>query len=263
MRDVPSIAGLVVGLAALALIFRALEGRWPVRPGWRTDVAYWFFTPLVTKTASRLLIFFIVIAIAWKAGIPLEEKAIHARLFETGRLQQLPPWLQVLAALLAADLTGYWMHRLFHGRLWRFHAIHHASPRVDWLSSVRLHPVNESLNDLALTALFLLLGFHPKAIAAYLPLLGFYGLVLHAELAWDYGPLRYVIASPRFHRWHHTAELEGRDRNFAGFFPFIDLLFGTFYMPEGRVPARFGVEGDAVPEGLWAQLKYPFGARQG
>ena len=59
-------------------------------------------------------------------------------------------------------------------------------------------------------------------------------------------------------RWHHTTEEEGLDKNFAGLFPFIDLLFGTFYMPPGRQPHRFGITNDDVPAGLVAQLVYPF-----
>jgi sterol desaturase/sphingolipid hydroxylase (fatty acid hydroxylase superfamily) len=47
------------------------------------------------------------------------------------------------------------------------------------------------------------------------------------------------------------------DKNFAGMFPFIDLAFGTFYMPKGKLPTEFGVN-EAVPEGLVGQLAYPF-----
>jgi sterol desaturase/sphingolipid hydroxylase (fatty acid hydroxylase superfamily) len=39
---------------------------------------------------------------------------------------------------------------------------------------------------------------------------------------------RSVIASPRFHRWHHTGEAEARDKNFAGLLPLCDILFGTY-----------------------------------
>ena len=88
-----------------------------------------------------------------------------------------------------------------------------------------------------------------------------YALLLHANVDWSYGRLRFVVASPTFHRWHHTSEEEGLDTNFAGLFPFIDLAFGTFYMPSGRRPERFGVTGEAVPDGLLAQLAYPFRRR--
>ena len=67
-------------------------------------------------------------------------------------------------------------------------------------------------------------------VAAYVPFLTVYALFLHANVGWSFGPLRYFIASPTFHRWHHTTQAEGLDTKFAGLFPFWDLLFGTFHM---------------------------------
>jgi sterol desaturase/sphingolipid hydroxylase (fatty acid hydroxylase superfamily) len=136
--------------------------------------------------------------------------------------------------------------------------VHHGSKELDWLSSVRLHPVNDVLSRLAAVVPILLLGFPPTILAGYVPFLTFYAILLHANLRWTFGPFRYVLASPGFHRWHHTSEEEGLDKNFAGLFPFIDLLFGTFYMPEGRQPERFGLTHEDVPDGLLGQLAYPF-----
>ena len=53
------------------------------------------------------------------------------------------------------------------------------------------------------------------------------------------------------------------DKNFSGLFPFIDLAFGTFFMPEGRQPERFGIYHDNdIPDGLLGQLVYPFRRRR-
>jgi len=98
-------------------------------------------------------------------------------------------------------------------------------------------------------------------VAAYAPFLTFHALLLHTNVPWTFGPLRYVVSSPAFHRWHHTTETEGLDKNFAGLFPFIDMAFGTFYMPPGRQPARFGIVADDVPEGIFRQLVHPFTSR--
>ncbi|HLY58503.1 MAG TPA: sterol desaturase family protein [Stellaceae bacterium] len=170
-----------------------------------------------------------------------------------------PRWLQGIEALLLADLVGYWVHRLFHRRpLWRFHAIHHSAQTLDWLAATRLHPVNDMLNR-ALTILPLLfLGFQLDVLASVTPLLTFWAIFIHADLDWDLGPLRLVVVSPRFHRWHHTSEEEGLDRNFAGLFPVIDVIFGTCHMPRDRVPRRFGLHNETVPAGLIGQLAYPF-----
>jgi sterol desaturase/sphingolipid hydroxylase (fatty acid hydroxylase superfamily) len=90
-----------------------------------------------------------------------------------------------------------------------------------------------------------------------MPFLTLYAILIHADLDWDFGPLRYVLATPRFHRWRHTSEEEGLDRNFSGLLPLWDLMFDTFYMPQSR-PQHFGVRGMALPASLPAQLLWPF-----
>ena len=56
-------------------------------------------------------------------------------------------------------------------------------------------------------------------------------------------------------------EQEAVDVNFAIHFPWIDKLFGTLYLPEGRWPKDYGVP-EQVPQGYWAQMRYPFVRRQ-
>ena len=150
------------------------------------------------------------------------------------------------------------MHRWFHGaRLWRFHAVHHSSVDLDWLSAVRLHPVNDVVMRIAGVLPILLLGFAPIAVTGVIPILTLLAILVHANLDWDWGPFRWVIVSPRFHRWHHTSETEARDKNFAGLFPAWDILFGTYHMPKDRRPASFGTA-TPVPAGLLGQLVFPF-----
>jgi sterol desaturase/sphingolipid hydroxylase (fatty acid hydroxylase superfamily) len=263
----PTLAGVAIALAVLAAVLWPLERLWPAipgqswrRPGLRTDLAYWFFTPLVTKALTRVAVIAAVVVMAVAAGMPLEREAIQAWLADPSRAaRRQPAWLQAVEVLLIGDLVGYWTHRLFHGRrLWRFHAVHHASRHLDWLSSVRLHPVNDAVARMSGVVPILLLRFPPTVLAAYVPFLTLWAILLHANLAWSFGPFRYLVASPTFHRWHHTSEDEGLDKNFAGLFPFLDLIFGTFYMPRGREPQRFGLKDETVPEGLLAQLAYPY-----
>ncbi len=262
----PSLGSLLVGLVVLGLVFLVIESISPAvrgQPRWRrdsrTDLAYWFFTPLVTKAISRIALIVAVVAIAALARVPLEREHIEAFVHRPTWLSQQPAAFQIVAALFVGDLLAYWVHRLFHrGRLWRFHAVHHSPRQLDWLASVRVHPVNEILGRLMQVIPLFLMGFKPGVVAAYVPLLTLYALLLHANVSWTFGPLRYVFASPAFHRWHHTSQAEGQDKNFAGLFPIIDVMFGTFYMPPGRLPERFGVEGDVVPDGFLAQLVLPF-----
>jgi sterol desaturase/sphingolipid hydroxylase (fatty acid hydroxylase superfamily) len=105
---------------------------------------------------------------------------------------------------------------------------------------------------------FFLLGFPLQVLAAYIPFLTFYAILIHANVNWSFGPFRFVVVTPLFHRWHHTSEREGLDKNFAGLLPIWDIIFGTFYMPDGKTPTRFGVRRQHIPESLLGQLIYPF-----
>lgn len=265
----PTIVSLVAGLLVLSAAFWLLE-RW--RPSIRgqrreraqtlTDLAYWFFTPLVTRFVTRMSVALVFVLLALSQGVSFEDFRQTVTTRQTWA-PSLPTWIQIPLILLLADLLAYWSHRLFHGRwLWPFHAIHHSSRTVDWLSSVRLHPVNDVVSRIVQVLPLYWLGFNGTVLAAFVPFLTLYALLLHANVSWTYGPFRYLIASPAFHRWHHTSEEEGLDKNFSGLFPFIDLAFGTFYMPAGRQPQRFGILNNDVPEGLLGQLAYPFRAKR-
>lgn len=260
---IPTPGQLAISFAILFVLFRALEffrpkgERTPLfRRGLLTDIAYWIFNPLLAEIIIRALLLVIVVIVALLIYGRVDKAEILAGY---GPLAQLPPAAQGVLMLILADFIGYWTHRTFHHRprLWRFHAIHHAPTTLDWLSAARVHPVNELAGRLALVTALLPLGFKPQTLAWAGPIFGLYALFLHANLDWDYGPLRTVIASPRFHRWHHTSEAQGRDKNFAGLFPIWDILFGTYYMPPGKVPRVFGTD-TPVPSGLLAQLAFPF-----
>jgi sterol desaturase/sphingolipid hydroxylase (fatty acid hydroxylase superfamily) len=67
-----------------------------------------------------------------------------------------------------------------------------------------------------------------------------------------------VLASPIFHRWHHTSLEEGGNTNFAGTFPVWDILFGTFRMPKNELPKSYGIGEEAFPSAITGQLAYPF-----
>jgi sterol desaturase/sphingolipid hydroxylase (fatty acid hydroxylase superfamily) len=259
---------LLGALVVLSAVFGLVEWRWPavagqrrLRTGWLTDSAYWLFTPLVSKPFSSIVVFISILALAQVVGAGISGDDLRTRLVgrETWITVQ-PVWLQLLGFILLADLIAYWQHRAFHhiGRLWRIHAIHHSSTEVDWLSSVRLHPLNDAIASSVVAAPLLVLGFMPGALAAYLPFLTLYAIFVHANVRWDMGPLRYVITTPAFHRWHHSAEAEALNKNFAGLLPVWDMLFGTWYMPRDKVATHFGVVGEVIPAGLVGQLVYPF-----
>jgi sterol desaturase/sphingolipid hydroxylase (fatty acid hydroxylase superfamily) len=161
--------------------------------------------------------------------------------------------------LLLLDLASYASHRLCHTVpwLWRFHAIHHSTTNMNWLSAARTHPLDDAFRlSLNLLPLFCL-GFPIHAAMKLFPLVAFYALFVHSNLALTLRPISYLVTSPVYHRFHHTLRAEGGDKNFAGLFPIFDKIFGTYYLPR-TLPVRLGPDHDDVPVDFIGQLAHPF-----
>jgi sterol desaturase/sphingolipid hydroxylase (fatty acid hydroxylase superfamily) len=245
----------MIGFAMLFGVFAIIERLSPearAQRRWRAGSlvdTVWFFAGYVSRTFAGIAAVICVVVIGRLVPHPV---------FPGVAAQ--PAWVQIAEVLLIVDMIGYWTHRAFHRRrLWRIHAVHHSIEEVDWLSSARVHPLDTVVHRPLEAVPLFLLGFSAlPVVPTYLFILAVYPIFLHANVRWDYGPLRGVIASPAFHRWHHTAEAKGVDRNFAGLFPFIDILFGTYHLPR-RASTAYGLgEGRSIPLRLGAQLAHPF-----
>jgi lathosterol oxidase len=245
----------VLDLFVLALVAVPIERAFAQRPaqpvfrrGWRTDLAHFFASHVLVSVLSLLTIAPALLLFR-VAGSPALQAAVAAQ----------PLALQLAEIVLVADLSGYAAHRLFHAVpvLWRFHAVHHSSEAMDWLAGSRLHLVDVVATRAAVFAPLFLLGFAHAALTAYLVWVALHATWIHANLRFRYGPLEHVLATPRFHHWHHAADRAARDKNFAVHLPFIDRVFGTYYLPEGRWPARYGID-EPMPAGWLGQLAAPF-----
>ena len=258
---------LLLWLAVFFVLFGVLSRfmpcnagqRWK-RPGLLTDITYYLVMPVLNRLAGVIFI---------AAGIALlfhgaSQESINDYLKNGyGTLSQLPLWLQAALVVIISDIYLYWAHRWFHGRtMWRFHAIHHSPKQVDWLSTYRFHFVNSFLAFALIDSLMLLAGFSPAAVTLMATVNMIYSAMVHANLNWTFGPFKYLFASPVFHRWHHTTQTEGLDKNFAPTFPLLDVIFGTFYMPEGKVPQEYGIRGEQIPENFFTQLVWPFRSKR-
>jgi len=252
----------------LAVVFTLLTHFWACNPGkpwWRkrelvTDICYWFFVPLFARVFRIGLL---VIGAGLLFDIHDADELIAFYDNGHGPLSMLPMALQAILILVISDFVLYWLHRMFHrGGFWNYHAVHHSSEDLEWISAARFHPVNLLLGTIGVDVALLLAGFSPSALVWLAPFNIFHSAFVHANLNWTLGPFRYVLATPVFHRWHHTSPERGGDRNFAGTFPVWDLLFGTWFMPAGRLPDDYGiVEQASFPREFIGQLAYPFRRR--
>ena len=248
----------------IALVFTALTYWSPANPGrpwWHkreiiTDVLHWFLIPLMARFVRIGLL---VLGAALIFDIHGPDALIAFYMHGHGLLSELPLWVQIIIFLIASDFLLYWIHRGFHRpAMWKYHAVHHSSEELEWISAARFHPVNIFLGTVAVDVTLLLAGISPEVMIVVGPFTIAYSAFVHANLNWTLGPFKYVIASPVFHRWHHTAADQGGDMNFASTFPVLDWMFGTFYMPEGKVPDAYGIGEKEFPEGFGGQMLYPF-----
>lgn len=266
MKESTTFLGAAAALVILSAVFFLVErvaGRGRnrqqpvIRRGWLTDIVYWFATILLNKPVVRLLVI-LPAGLLVLAGVTTVDLLKLGQYRGFGPLGAQPLWLQTVEVYVLGDFIGYWTHRLFHnGRWWPFHAVHHSSEDLDWLGSLRVHPVNDFVNKLMQAGPMLLLGFNPFVTLSTAPFFTLYAIFLHANVSWDFGRLRHVIATPAFHRWHHSKDREAWDKNFAGLLPVWDLLFGTFYLPKGRSPENFGIC-EPMPKSYLGQLWEPF-----
>ena len=248
----------------LAVLFSVLSHFWACNPGaplWRrrelvTDAVYWFFVPVFARVI-RIGLLTVGAAVVFNIHDPDELIAFYDN--GHGPLSHLPLWVQALLFLVASDFMLYWLHRMFHGgEFWKYHAVHHSSEELDWISAARFHPVNLVIGTISVDVILLMAGISPNIMLWVGPFTTFHSAFVHANLGWTLGPLKYVLATPVFHRWHHTPMEEGGNTNFAGTFPIWDILFGTFRMPEGRMPENYGKDEAKMPAEIVGQLAFPF-----
>ena len=245
-------------LLICALIFIPFEHLFAERPqkmfrkGLGVDLIYMLLNGFIIK-----------LAIIMVAASILSVAAILVPQSITQAVSGQPVWLQVAEITLISDIGVYWAHRAFHKipALWKFHAIHHSIEELDWLGAFHSHPVDIiATKAISLTPIFFL-GFSEASIAIFSIIYVGHTLLVHSNVRVSFGPLKWLIASPQFHRWHHANQREAYDKNFAGQLPFLDVMFGTYNATGNKVPEKYGVD-DPIPATYFGQTGYPLMSRK-
>jgi sterol desaturase/sphingolipid hydroxylase (fatty acid hydroxylase superfamily) len=259
LRDGPFLGldWFLLNLIVYSAIFVPIERMFARRPeqrifreGWRTDLVYFGVSALFVQVTTLLTMRPAMVFFDWAASAGVQ-----------AWVRGLPFAAQFVLILFAADLTQYWVHRAFHASpaLWRFHRIHHSAGVMDWLAGSRLHLVDVAVTRGLTYVPVYVLGFAEAPLFAYVAFVSVQATFIHANVRFRFGALRWVLATPQFHHWHHGAEPEAIDRNFAVHLPVLDWLFGTFYLPGDRWPREYGLaSGESVPRGYLRQFVRPF-----
>lgn len=237
------------------LVFVPLERIIPLHPqqkvfrrNWTNDLVFLILNGMLIKLGLLAIIAATLFSAA-KVVPPSFQVAVS----------ELPYWVQLPLAIVLSDLGFYWTHRMFHAVpwLWRFHAIHHSIEELDWLAAARVHPLDQIITKGVSLVPVAALGFSEWVIGIYALLYQWQSVLIHANVRIGFGPLTFLLASPKFHHWHHSNDREARDRNFAGQLSFLDAVFGTLHMPRGQMPSSYGLD-KPIPQRYALQIIYPF-----
>ncbi len=246
----------LLDLLVMTLVFVPVERFWPLhpkqktfRPEWTTDAFYFVATHLPAQLLTFLMVAPALLLTKWLA-IP--------RL--AAFVQSWPYVVQLLAAIFVADFFQYCVHRMFHTVpfLWRFHAIHHSIKTLDWIAGSRSHFFDIVITRGLIMIPMMIVGFPQSVLAGYLVFVSFHATFCHTDFRPDAPWLEKYFVTVRYHHWHHAADKNAVDVNFAIHLPFLDRLFGTHYLPKNAWPERYGLIDDTMPQGFFAQLLSPF-----
>ena len=164
-------------------------------------------------------------------------------------LSEWPMWLQLLVFFILTDFVQWITHVVLHRVpiLWRFHKVHHSVQEMGFAAHLRYHWMENILyKPLKVLAIMLLGGFEPEmAFLVHFIAIGI-GHLNHANLGWDYGPLKYVFNNPKMHIWHHAKEMPENHKfgmNFGISLSIWDYIFRTAHVPSSGRDIELGFEG--------------------
>ncbi|WP_338844784.1 sterol desaturase family protein [Massilia sp. W12] len=264
----------LAGLCELLLIYlllRPLEAKWPVQPvSFRARANDFIYTVIHRLGVFAVLIFFLLDPL-------LDQLAalLHLQGLRPFNLENLwpgitdAPLVSFFVYLLILDFFDYWYHRMQHRFhwWWALHSLHHSQMEMNLWSDNRNHLLDDFLRDVVMGLIALAIGVPP---AQYVMLV-MAGRILqslqHANLRLHFGPLEWLLVSPRFHRCHHAIGI-GHEApggrlggcNFAVLFPIWDMVFrSAHFSPEfmatgvrDQLPPPHGLGRD-YGRGFWAQ----------
>ena len=172
----------------------------------------------------------------------------------------MPQWARVLGFFLIFDLVQWSVHNALHRIpwMWKFHRVHHSVREMGFAAHLRYHFME---NIFYRIALFVVLSYLLKVslpnIAWIYAATTLIGHLNHANFKWNYGPLKYLFNSQRFHIWHHAKDLPDthpKGMNFAITLSIWDYLFGTNYEPFDGRDIELGFEDvENFPQGFVEQ----------
>ncbi|MBL4862310.1 MAG: sterol desaturase family protein [Crocinitomicaceae bacterium] len=232
----------------------------PIRQDFWIDAFYMFFNFFIFN-----LILFIALSnttahlfgkLMGSIGLP-EEHILN--------VSHWPQGLQLLTYFILYDFVQWSVHTLLHRIpfLWNFHKLHHSVQEMGFSAHLRFHFFELFVYK---PVLFIVLSYLFNFSLEQAFIIHIFAITIghlnHANLGWDYGPLKYIINNPKMHIWHHAKELPDSHPNGINFgisLSIWDYIFGTKHIPEsGRDIALGFHKVEEYPSNFFKQQVKPF-----
>jgi sterol desaturase/sphingolipid hydroxylase (fatty acid hydroxylase superfamily) len=219
----------------------------------RSDVAFTATTTVVAVVAPSLVVIPFGRAVTTSLGLPVAWPT------------HLPLWTSAVAAIVVADFTSYWWHRLQHTTgdswLWRIHSVHHSPRHYDFWMGARVHPLDVLGFAIVSYGLLGALGAPTVAIEFAAFFASMVGAVHHTSVDTDCGWTNRIVPFADHHIVHHSIFPHDAG-NYGNILTVFDQLFATYRapIPRGCPPVGAWSLAHDYPQGAYGfQMLSPFG----
>ncbi len=165
-------------------------------------------------------------------------------------------WYGWVAGLVIYEFWYGLQHWMGHKvrLLWCVHATHHAPDTINLTVGLNHHALESLVYFPIFFGLFPALCGVPVEMILIINLIDvIWGSLLHVSadvIKFRYGPLEYVLQTPRYHRVHHGQNIRYMDTNYNSITLFWDWVMGTLQPLRDDDPVQYGITRDVDVESL-------------
>lgn len=253
---------IIISLAVwgLELSFPWRKNQKAFRKDFWLDAFYMFFNFFIFNLLLFVALSEITVTLITDLLSPIGYQGGH--LFDLSSLHW--GW-QLLIFFIISDFVQWCVHILLHRVpfLWRIHKVHHSVKEMGFAAHLRYH-FGETLiyNSFKYITLSMIFGFQLELAFIIHGFAITIGHLNHANLGWDYGPIKYILNNPKMHIWHHSKKLPKEHpygMNYGITLSIWDYLFRTNYIPYDGRDIELGFDKDErYNTSFFKQLIEPF-----
>lgn len=253
---------IIVSLAVwgLEMLFPWRKSQKVFRKDFWLDAFYMFFNFFIFNLFLFIALSNITVTLIKDLLAPLGYQGGHLL-----DLSSLAVGWQLLIFFIISDFVQWCVHILLHRVpfLWEIHKVHHSVKEMGFAAHLRYH-FGETLvyNSFKYITLSMIFGFQLELAFIIHGFAIIIGHLNHANVGWDYGPLKYILNNPKMHIWHHSKKLPEKHpygMNYGITLSVWDYIFKTNYIPSDGRDIELGFEKDEnYAKSFWEQLIEPF-----